>query len=382
MKKLYLILVLLLATSPFFIIIFLLGAQNNYISNGNYNEKIYVALEAEGRIGVIDSASRKVITSIDLSEVQNNTFVKYTAHNIQVSPNGEKVLVTANVDREGMGGENKKDGNTETEEDVSDGLSDKIFIIDPVTDKITGAIPIEIDAHLAHIVLTSSNDIAYVTLQEKGKLYAVDLNSSKVVSIFDFGEKSEPHGLRILPDDSRIFIALMGKKSMASFETKTGKIQYFPLSGAAVQTAVTTDGQYAFATVYGTKKIAWINVNTNEQGYINLPDDAKGPIQLYPTPDSQYLYVADQGYYFEQSTGNEVYKVKISEKAVEQSIEVGLAPHGVVVDKAGTFVYVTNLLSEDVSIIDTSTNKEVARIPVGKMPNGISIWNKKEGGTP
>jgi YVTN family beta-propeller protein len=174
----------------------------------------------------------------------------------------------------------------------------------------------------------------------------------------------------------------MGKKSMASFETKTGKIQYFPLSGAAVQTAVTPDGQYAFATVYGTKKIAWINVNTNEQGYINLPDDAKGPIQLYPTPDSQYLYVADQGYYFEQSTGNEVYKVKISEKAVEQSIEVGLAPHGVVVDKAGTFVYVTNLLSEDVSIIDTSTNKEVARIPVGKMPNGISIWNKKEGGTP
>lgn len=60
----------------------------------------------------------------------------------------------------------------------------------------------------------------------------------------------------------------------------------------------------------------------------------------------------------------------------------GDAPHGVVVDKEGKFVYVTNLLSEDVSIFDTATNKEVARIKVGMMPNGISLWNKKMGGTP
>jgi YVTN family beta-propeller protein len=69
-------------------------------------------------------------------------------------------------------------------------------------------------------------------------------------------------------------------------------------------------------------------------------------------------------------------------KKVDQIIPAGEAPHGIVVDKKGQFVYVTNLLSEDISIIETATNKETARLKVGEMPNGISIWNKEMGGTP
>ncbi len=377
MKKMYLTTIILLALSPIVISFFLVSTQDKNGANGTYDEKVYVAIEAEGRVGVIDSKSRKVIRSIDLSEVQNNTFVAYTAHNIQVSPDGKKVLVTANVNRGGMGNENSK-----KKEDVTDGLVDKIFIIDPLTDTVVGSIPIDSDAHLAHIVLNSSSDMAYISSQEKGKVYAVDLNRNKVVSTSDLGEGSAPHGLRILPDDSKVFIALIGKKAMASLETKTGEIKYYPLSGAAVQTAVTPDGRYVLATVYDTKKIAWINVQTNEQGYIDLPSDAKGPVQIYATPDSQYAYVADQGYYFEQPTGSAVYRINISEKAVDRTIGAGSAPHGVVVDKAGAFVYVTNLLSEDVSVIDTTTYKEAARIPIGKMPNGISIWSRTLGGTP
>lgn len=376
MKKIFTILIVLLALSPVAISVFLLRTEGENRGDESRNEKVYVALEAEGRVAVIDSISRKVIRSIDLSEVQNKQFVKYTAHNIQVSPDGKKVVVTANVDR----GMNKK--STNKEEDVSDGLLDKIFVIDPLSDTVIGSVSIDIDSHLAHVVLDSGGDMAYVTLQEKGKLYAVDLTLNKIVSIVDLGKGSEPHGLRILPDDSKVFIALMGKKAIASLEIKTGEVKYFPLSGAAVQTAVTPDGQYAFATVYNTKQIAWIHLQTNEQGYIDLPGEANGPVQLYATPDSRYLYVADQGYYFGQSTGNTVYRISISQKTVDQSVIAGSAPHGVVVDKTGAFVYVTNLLSEDVSIIDTATNKEVARIPVGEMPNGISVWNGALGGTP
>jgi YVTN family beta-propeller protein len=41
----------------------------------------------------------------------------------------------------------------------------------------------------------------------------------------------------------------------------------------------------------------------------------------------------------------------------------------------GARAYVTNLLGDDVTIIDTDTNREISRIPVGDMPNGISIWS-------
>jgi YVTN family beta-propeller protein len=76
-----------------------------------------------------------------------------------------------------------------------------------------------------------------------------------------------------------------------------------------------------------------------------------------------------------------VYRISVEDGAVDQTIPAGSAPHGVVVDLAGKFVYITNLLSDDVSIIDTATGKEVARVPVGDMPNGISIWNRANGGT-
>ncbi len=377
MKKIYLVPIILLAISPLVISFLALSKQGQDTAGQKYDEKVYVALEAEGRVSVIDTTSRKVIKSIDLSETLDNKFVKYTAHNIQVSPNGNKVLVSANVDRGTMGNEN-----TEEPEDVSDGLFDKIFIIDPVTDSIIGSIPIEIDSHLAHVVLNSSGDIAYVSAQEKGKVYAVDLNTQKVLSTFDLDEKSEPHGLRLSPDNAFAFIALIGGKSIASLNISTGEIKFFPLSGSVIQTAVTPDGQYIFGTVYESREVAWIDAETGEQGYIDLPSDAKGPVQLYATPDSNYLYVVNQGYYFEQPTGSTVYRININKKIVDQTINAGSAPHGIVVDKQGAFVYVTNLLSEDVSVIDIATNKEVTRIPVGKMPNGISLWNKTLGGTP
>lgn len=376
MNKLYWVLISLLIASPFVIIVMLLSDPSNNTNNKNYDEKIYVALEAEGHVGVIDAKSRKFITAINLANVQNNTFVKYTAHNVQVSPDGKKVLVTANINRGSMGGKEENE-----EQVVTDGLLDQIFIIDPLTDTIKGAIAIDSDTHLAHVVFNSASDIAYLASQEKGKIYAVDLNSNKVIRVFELGENSEPHGLRMHPDDSQLFIALIGKKSLVSLNVITGEVESFPLSGAAIQTAVTADGQYILATVYDSKKVAWVNVQTNEQGYIDLPIDAKGPVQIYTTPDSQYAYVADQGYYFEQPTANTVYRINVREKAVDQTINVGSAPHGVVVNKMGTFVYVTNLLSDDVSVIDTATSKEVARISVGEMPNGISIWNKQTGGT-
>lgn len=103
MKKLSLIVAIGLALSPFIIGAIVLSFQDSNLSSQNPEEKAYVAIEEEGRVGVIDTQNRKMIKSIDLSEVQNNKFVKYTTHNVQVAPNGKTVLVTANVERGVMG---------------------------------------------------------------------------------------------------------------------------------------------------------------------------------------------------------------------------------------------------------------------------------------
>ncbi len=370
-KKLAIILFLV---SPILISAVILSKDSN--GSREFTEKVYVTLQEEGRVAVVDVKSRKLIRTINLSDVQNGKFVSYEAHNVQVSPDGSKVLVTANVNRAAMGADKEK------EEDLSDGFQDKLFIIDPITDTVVGSVQLGIDLHLAHVVSNKTGSVAYVNAEETGKVFVINLATQTVISEFDLGENSGPHGLRITPDGSKLFVALLDGQAMASVDIKTGGIFKYPLNGKAVQTAVSPDGEYAFASVYDTKQVAWVHIKTGKQGYIDLPAEASGPVQLYPSPDSQFVYVADQGFYFDQPTSNEVYRINIADKKIDQTITAGSAPHGIVIDKLGKYAYVSNLTGKNISVIDLSSGKEISQVSVGKTPNGISVWNKETGGTP
>ena len=56
-----------------------------------------------------------------------------------------------------------------------------------------------------------------------------------------------------------------------------------------------------------------------------------------------------------------VYKISLEEMKVTQTIKGGTAPHGVAGSQDGKFVYITNLLSDDLSVIDADAGKEVAK---------------------
>lgn len=341
-------------------------------------EKIYVALEGEGKVAVLDARRKKVLSTIDLTD-RSKTSVQYMAHNVQVAPGGGSVWVTANAMEEIA----MKSGHGEdTKAEDSAIPSDQVIVIDPLKDTITKRISISPDNHLAHVVIAPDSKKAYVTAQEKGLIYIIDTANFVIEKTIELGMQSGPHGLRVSPDGTKVFIALFDGKAMATIDTSTGTVQKYQFESGAVQTAVTPDGRYAFVSLYSTKQIARMDIATKNIATINLPEGTRGPVQLYPTPDSRFLYVADQGYYFDQPTGDKVYQISVEDGTVGQTIVAGSAPHGVVVDPAGKFVYITNLLSDDVSIIDVVTGKEIARVPVGDMPNGISIWNRANGGTP
>ncbi len=104
---------------------------------------------------------------------------------------------------------------------------------------------------------------------------------------------------------------------------------------------------------------------------------AQGAIQLYATPDSKLLYVADQGELMQRPVSNKVFVIDIATAKVTNTIEVGNKAHGVVISKDGKTVFVTNSLDNTVSIIDVATQKVTSTVPVGKRPNGISYWIKE-----
>jgi YVTN family beta-propeller protein len=338
------------------------------------HEKIYVAVEGNGEIAVIDASENKVIRKIDISTGEKGKTLVYAPHNVQVSPDGKTVWATVNYKSASHDHSTHIIPQAMAHESM-DSTSDHVVIIDAESDRIVGRIPIGEDVHLAHIIVTPDNHFAYVTAQNENAIYKLDVIKNIILNKISLPLGSEPHGLRNSPDGRTIYVALMAGNAVGVIDVVTDSYSLIPITGTAVQTGVTPDGKYAFASVFDQKSVALINTESQELLYIPLNRNAKGPVQLFATPDSRYIYVADQGYYFDQPVSQYVYKIDIAKRAVVKEISTGKGPHGIVISQNGKYTYVTNLLSNDISVIDTTTDKEIKRIPVGKEPNGISYWS-------
>lgn len=338
----------------------------------NAEQKIYIANEWDSLVTVIDASDNTVIQNIELSQQYYAKYLRYSAHNVQVSPDGSIVAVTANI----MEPE-------EEEEHIEENINyDQVILIDPVYDTIKTRIDTDKGAHLAHVVINNDATNLYAASQDKSTIYDISLKTEKIEKIIKLPDGAQPHGMRLSVDGKLLFVALIGEQGMAVIDTDTYDVEIIPLGDKAIQSAVSPDGRYAFVSLYMTKRVVRYDIAQKKVDYIELPEEAYGPVQIYPTPDSKYLYVADQWYYFDKPTGNKIYKIDIEQKKVVDMYLGGEAPHGVVVGPSGEKVYVTNLLSDTLSVIDTRTNRVTDTIDIEKTPNGISIRTKGEGGTP
>ncbi len=338
--------------------------------------KVYVAVEGDAKIAIIDPANNKVVKNIDLKVEHEGGILSFFPHNIQVAPDGETVWVTANAGKhEGHSRAILPYARAHGTEEAGDD-ADQIVIISAKSDRIAKRLPIAKGIQLAHVALTPDSRYAYATAQSEGVTYKINTATFAIEQEIAAPAGSQPHGIRIASDGLKAYIALLTGKGLGILNIKTGALETVALDGQVVQTGITPDGKIAVASLYDTKRLAVYRVPDEKVSYIALPPEAKGPIQMYPSPDSRFMYLADQGYYFNQPSSDKVYKIDLEAGRVAKTITAGRAPHGVVVSPDGKFVYVTNLLSGDVSVIDSGRDEEVARIPVGKEPNGISFWSK------
>lgn len=344
---------ILVMTIFMFIGIVMISCDINKNSSSLQLAKVYVANEEGGSVSVIDLQESLNNTSIDISDSGK----MFMAHNVQVAPDGKSVWVTAvPMDSTGI---------------------NQLVVIDVNTGIIKNRVQLGKDLHVAHVVLDNESKYAFVTAKESNQVMQVDATTYEVVRKFDLGTGYSPHGLRYAK--GKLYVANMDAKSMSVINIADGKITDIPLGGVAVQTAVTQDGKFVFASLYDTKEVIRYDLQSGEIKRIPLPAGAQGPIQLYATPDSKLLYVADQGELMERPVSNKVFVIDISDAKVINTITVGNKAHGVVVSKDGTTVYVTNSIDNTVSVIDVATQKVTRTVSVGKGPNGISYWFKTGG---
>lgn len=323
--------------------------------------KLYVANEDDGTISVIDAVQGKVVSVIATMRKSKSGMEMFMTHNVQVSPDGKSVWVTAPPMEEGAGHKHV--------------VEDEVFVIDPATDEIVHTVKLGTEQHIAHVVFDAESRFAYVTAYKGDKVLKVDAKTFVISSTFTLRKKSGPHGARLCGD--QLFIAEMGGKALAILNTTTGDITTVPLMGTAVQTACTSNGKYAFASLFDSREIVRFDTKTKAIARFAMPKGSQGPVQIYLSPDDGVLYVADQGVLMGRPASDKLVAFNVESGSVEAIIKVGKGPHGIVVAPGGTQAFVTNLVDGTVSVVDLVKKKTTSTIKVGKKPNGISAWTAK-----
>lgn len=317
---------------------------------------IFAAVEEDGTLAILDGASGELLRTVDLSSSVHGSPTRFEVHNVQAAPDGKIAWLTAMPSAEGG--------------HAGAAMEEELIGVNVERGVVESRIALGEDLHAAHVVTTPTQ--AYVTANEGDSILVVDLVAKAVSRTIPLPDGSAPHGLRLTPDGSHLVVAGMGDGALLLVSTSDGSVTRFDLPGRVVQAAVLADGTAAFATIYDTRQVARLDLSSQQLRLFDLPPGSAGPVQLYPSPDSRSIWVADQGMLGSDPAGTSLVQLDTATGAIRRVANVDPAPHGVVLSEDGSKVWTTTLVNGTVQSLDTVTGAVLTTTPVGKKPNGIS----------
>nr|WP_313415716.1 cytochrome D1 domain-containing protein [Brevundimonas diminuta] len=299
------------------------------------------------------------ISAIDLGTGSVDTVeIAVSPHNVDLAPDGNLLLAVGSPISDHAHG-SADDGHAETE--AGGGV---LVVLDP--ERLSQPVAtVEVGAHPAHVVADRTGR-PYVSLSGGNEIAVVDLASASVIERIATG--AYPHGLRLSPDESELYVANVEDGSVSVIDTQhLTEIARIPVGAAPVQVGFTPSGDQVYASLRDENRVAVIDTASRE--VTNRIDVGPNPIQMFATPDGAYVYVANQG--TEAEPNDTVSVIETATGQVVKTITTGGGAHGVSVSADGAFVFVTNIADDTVSIIDVATQDVVKTVPVGDRPNGI-----------
>lgn len=290
---------------------------------------VWVAAEGADSLTVIDAATHQVRMTM--------TGLK-APHNVQVVRDGALVYAT--------------------------GGAGVVAAIDPATYRVIASTPT--GSHPAHVI-EAPNGKVYVTNAGDGTVSVYQGPALTPSGRITLG--GMPHGLRPAADGSVIVVANMMSESLDLIDPATDQsLGAVPVGGAPVQVAVSADGRYAYTGLSDPPSVAKVDLGQRKVvGSVNVPS---APVQLYLTPDEKTVLSADQGN--RDNPGHALSVIDTAAMNVRGTVTTGAGPHGVVIDKSGSWAWVTNSYDNTVSAVDLVDLSVAETIPVGAGPNGIS----------
>ena len=188
------------------------------------------------------------------------------------------------------------------------------------------------------------------------------------------GVPMRPSGIAVLPDGSRAYVAdhvALPGSAVYVIDLTTMKFSgtMLPVGDFPASIAVTPDGSQLWVSSWGSNRVDVFDTLTNVGvAAFNVPS----PNGIAFNPNGTRAYIAASG----QTPGYiQVIDVQALQTIVQ--IPVGSLPHAVLVSKTGRHLFVTNAVSNSISLIDTGSNTVLRTIKLrAKHPLGLAFVAK------
>jgi YVTN family beta-propeller protein len=315
---------------------------------GDASGIVYTANEGGNSLSAIDLATGSVeVVQLPVSP-----------HNVDLTPDGKFLLAVGDPATEAGHG---SDGHGHGEESSAEGL---LVILDP-RDVSAPKATVAIGSHPAHVV-ADQRGRAYASLAGGDEIAVVGLGQAEVIKRIATGDY--PHGLRLSPDYTELYVANVEDGSVSVIDTESlTEVARIPVGKAPVQVGFTPAGDQVYVSLRDENRVAVIDTSSRE--IVGKIDVGPSPIQMIATPDGSYVYVANQG--TDAEPNDTVSVIDTATGDVIKTLTTGRGAHGASASSDGAFVFVTNIADDSVSIISVRDHEVVATVPVGDGPNGI-----------
>src|SRR5437762_4621851 len=349
--------------SPFVLCVLVAGAILTRGESPNY--LVFVSNERSGDVTVIDGATDAVVATFKVGK---------RPRGIHATPDGQRVFVT-------LSGSPRMAPGVDENRAPADKSADGLGVIDPMARKLidrwhVGSDPeqfaiskdgrfaiianeddasasiVDLSSGQAHgkikvseepegVGVNPQNGDVYVTCEEKGEVFAIDPDQQRVIAKIDTAGR--PRSVAFLPDGSRAYVACENGGYIAVIDARSHKLLskiQLPTGSLPMGTAISHDGKELYVSTGRGNTVAIIDTQKKE------------------VPRSPLLSARGEGE---------------DEESIVAVIPVGNRAWGIALDPSGSKLYTANGVSNDVSVVDLKSRKELRRIKVGDGPWGIAV---------
>lgn len=216
--------------------------------------------------------------------------------------------------------------------------------------------------------LLYAQPFAYITNQGSHDVSVIDLAANQVVTTIPVGRS--PAGVAASSRAGRVFISNPDSKTISVIDMRTQQlVATWEAGEGAVGIDVARDGSQVYAADWYGNRLLVFDVRAGQR----IPQASiavgRSPAGVAAGEQAGIVFVAERD-------DDSVARVDVSAGRVSARVQVGSHPFALLLDAPRQRLYVLNVQSDDVSVLDIRDSAKlslIARIKVGKAPYGAAL---------